>query len=294
MTSGFFALLDDIAMLMDDVVVMSKITAKKTVALLGDDLAVNAEKASGFTSSRELPVLWKITKGAFLNKIIILPFAFLLSAFLPETIIPILLFGGIYLAYEGAEKIYEYIFPKHHAKKKEKRKALSGKELEKYEKQKVKAAIFVDFILSIEIIVVSLSIVANESLYIQIPVVTIVAIVATIGVYGVVALIVRMDDFGYKLIEINNNRNKLLNSVGEGLVKAMPLVIRALGVIGTIAMVLVAGGIYIHNVESLNRLGVYPFMLGEFLVGLVVGAIAFALVGLFNMVKNIILKDSKK
>ncbi len=293
MTSGFFALLDDIAMLMDDVVVMSKLTAKKTVALLGDDLAVNAEKASGFTSSRELPVLWKISKGAFLNKLIILPFAFLLSAFLPEAIIPALLFGGVYLAYEGAEKIYEYMFPKHHAKKKEKRRGLSGEELLKYEKQKVKSAIFVDFILSIEIIVVSLSIVANESLYIQIPVVTIVAIVATIGVYGVVALIVRMDDFGYKLIEINNNKNKLLNLIGEGLVKAMPLVIRALGVIGTIAMILVAGGIYIHNIESLHHLGTYPFMLGEFFVGLVVGAVAFAFIGLFKMVRNAMIKHSK-
>ncbi len=292
MTSGFFALLDDIAMLMDDVVVMSKITAKKTVALLGDDLAVNAEKASGFTSSRELPVLWKISKGAFLNKLIILPFAFLLSAFLPETIIPILLFGGIYLAYEGAEKIYEYMFPKHHAKKKEERRALSGEELLRYEKQKIKAAIFVDFILSIEIIVVSLSIVANESLYIQIPVVTIVAIVATIGVYGVVALIVRMDDFGYKLIEINNNRNKLLNLIGESLVKAMPLVIRALGVIGTIAMLLVAGGIYIHNIDLLHHLGTYPFMLGEFSVGLLIGAIAFALVSIFKMIRDNI-KSSK-
>ena len=116
MASGFFALLDDIATLMDDVAAMSKIATKKTAGILGDDLAVNAEKASGFVSSRELPVLWKIAKGSFVNKLIILPIAFLLSAFFPAAIIPILLIGGLYLAYEGAEKIYEYLFHKNHPK----------------------------------------------------------------------------------------------------------------------------------------------------------------------------------
>ena len=146
MASGFFALLDDISVLMDDVVVMSKISAKKTAGILGDDLAVNAEKASGFVSSRELPVLWAITKGSFFNKLIILPFAFLLSTFLPSLITIILILGGFYLAFEGVEKIFEYIIRHNTTVSKMYSKLTSETEILSLEKKKIKSAILTDFI----------------------------------------------------------------------------------------------------------------------------------------------------
>lgn len=186
MASGFFALLDDIATLMDDVAVMSKVAAKKTAGILGDDLAVNAEKASGFLSKREIPVLWKITKGSFLNKVIILPIAFLLSAFLPVAVDIILLIGGFYLAYEGAEKILEFIEKRKHSDT-EKPTEKNETELMALEKSRVKSAIVTDFILSVEIIIIALGTVKNEDIYTQIMVVTVIALLATVGVYGIVA-----------------------------------------------------------------------------------------------------------
>ena len=149
MASGFFALLDDISVLMDDVVAMSKITTKKTAGILGDDLAVNAEKASGFVSSRELPVLWAITKGSFLNKLIILPVAFLLSAFLPWAVTIILLLGAVYLAFEGADKIYEYFVPHIHEEHTVTNENLSKNAILELEKKKLKSAIITDCILSV-------------------------------------------------------------------------------------------------------------------------------------------------
>ncbi|MBN4070667.1 DUF808 domain-containing protein [Olleya sp. AH-315-F22] len=282
MASGFLALLDDIAVLMDDVVVMSKLATKKTAGILGDDLAVNAEKASGFIASREIPVLWAISKGSFFNKLIILPFAFLLSAFAPWAIIPILLLGGIYLAFEGAEKIYEYIIHRNHSNKTVKFKEMNEEEAINYEKKKIKSAIVTDFILSVEIIIIALSTVAEEQLSIQIMVVSIVAIIATVGVYGLVALIVRMDDFGYKLITIKSKTNSIVKKIGLFLVNAMPIVIKSLTVIGTLAMVLVAGGIFIHNIHFLYYFfKSIPSILGEFIVGLIVGAIALLLVKMY-------------
>jgi predicted DNA repair protein MutK len=275
MASGFFALFDDIAVLMDDVASMSKIATKKTGGLLADDLAVNAEKASGFVSAREIPVLWQITKGSFLNKLIILPAAFLLSAFLPGVIVPILFVGGLYLAYEGAEKIYEYLF---HRKPKGTVKTkvdMTKEEILALEKDKIKSAILIDFILSVEIIIIALSSVADQPLKIQIPVVTVVAIIATIGVYGLVALLVRMDDFGLKLINLNDRDDSFSDKVGRALVNVLPYIIRGLGVLGTIAMILVAGGIFVHNIEYIHHLVEFlPGILGEFLVGLIVGASA--------------------
>ncbi len=281
MAAGFFALLDDIAVLMDDVAAMSKIATKKTAGILADDLAVNAEKASGFVSSRELPVLWKITKGSFLNKLIILPVAFLLSAYLPGAIIPILLIGGVYLAYEGAEKIYEYLFHRQDKKPKEELVEMTPEEVLAFEKTKIKSAVIVDFILSIEIVIIALGTVANEPISSQIPVVTIVAILATVGVYGIVALLVRMDDVGYKLIASSNNKPGFLKSFGTGLVKTLPYLIRGLGVLGTIAMILVGGGIFIHNIHFIHELVSFlPSLIAEFIVGLIVGIIAVIIVKL--------------
>jgi len=275
MATGFFAVFDDIASLLDDAAAMTKIATRKTAGILGDDLAVNAEKASGFVAAREIPVLWAIAKGSLLNKLMILPFAFLLSAFAPWTIVPILMCGGVYLAFEGAEKIFEYLFPHEHKKKAEAIQQLTEEEILVIEKKKVKSAIFTDFILSIEIIVIALGTVVEQSLPIQIVAVSVVAILATAGVYGIVALIVRLDDMGFKLIEIAGDSRKLLSKAGELLVRALPLVIRALTVIGTVAMLLVAGGIFMHNVHQIHALlhGL-PSILGELLTGAVVGAVA--------------------
>ena len=287
MASGFFALFDDIAVLMDDVSVMTKVATKKTAGILADDLAVNAEKASGFVSKRELPILWKITKGSFLTKLIILPITFLLSAFLPEAIVPILLVGGVYLGFEGAEKIYEYFFHKSDAKQHEEAPEMTEDEIAAYEKKKIKSAILVDFILSVEIVIIALGSVMDRPLEVQIVVVTLVAILATIGVYGIVALLVRMDDAGFMLIARSNNEPGVAMSVGKALVKTLPVLIRSLAVIGTLAMILVAGGIFVHNIHFIHdHIDFMPAILGEFVVGILVGAIALALFSLFMKIKG--------
>jgi predicted DNA repair protein MutK len=276
MASGIFALLDDIAALMDDVVLMSKIATKKTAGILGDDLAVNAEKASGFVSSREIPVLWAITKGSFLNKLIILPLAFLLSYFVPWLITVVLLLGAIYLAYEGAEKIYEYVFPHEHAVEKINTTPLSDEEILALEKGKIKSAVVTDFILSVEIVIIALGTVLGKPTITQILVVTFIAIIATVGVYGIVALIVRMDDMGVLLL---SKKSKLSKLFGNFLIQALPIVIKSLGIIGTVALLLVAGGIFVHNIEPVHHLlQSIPSIVGEFFAGLAVGIIAFLMV----------------
>jgi len=280
MASGFFAVLDDIATLMDDVATIGKVAGKNTAGILGDDLAVNAEKASGFESSRELPVLWAITKGSLLNKVIILPVAFLLSAFFPSVITVILIAGGFYLAYEGAEKIYEFLVP-HGQEKKPSKQQLSEDQMISLEKKKVKSAIFTDFILSVEIVIIALGTVVEEPLKVQIPIVTLIALVATIGVYGIVTLIVRMDEFGAALINLNEEKNSFSDKVGIFLVRALPYVIKGLGIIGTIALMLVSGGIFVHNLTFIHHLGEslpIPSFLFEFLTGLVFGGIVLLLV----------------
>lgn len=277
MASGVFAILDDIAALMDDVAVASKMAAKKTAGLLGDDLAVNAEKATGFLSSRELPVLWAITKGSFLNKLIIIPAVMLLNYFLPQAITIILIIGGCYLAYEGMEKIIEYFFHK----KKEGEVVIKEAVVEDAsvaEKAKVKSAILTDFILSVEIIIIALSTVMEESLSVQILTVSVIAIVATIGVYGLVALIVRMDDAGFKLIKKAEAKGEQ-STLGEGLVKGLPLVIKALSIIGTIALLLVSGGIFSHNLDFLHHfLASWPATLKEFILGAIAGIIVWLVI----------------
>ncbi|TDE07154.1 DUF808 domain-containing protein [Flavobacterium sandaracinum] len=285
MASGFFALLDDIAAMMDDVAVMSKVAAKKTAGILGDDLAVNAEKASGFISSRELPVLWAITKGSFLNKVIILPIAFLLSAFLPVAIIIILVLGGLYLAYEGAEKIYEYFFPHAHLKPEISSEQLTEEQILALEKEKIKSAIVTDFILSVEIIIIALGTVIGKPISSQIMVVSIIAIIATVGVYGIVAIIIRMDEAGLKLIQLNKREGSFTYKLGTILVKALPKVIKSLSVIGTIALILVSGGIFVHNIDFLhNILPQIPSIIVEFMVGLVIGLLVLGIVNLFKKI----------
>ena len=282
MASGFFALLDDIAALMDDVAVLSKVATKKTAGILGDDLAVNAEKASGFVSSREIPVLWAITKGSLLNKLIILPFAFLLSAFAPVAIAIILILGALYLAYEGVEKIYEYFVPHDTSVSNIGSESLTEEQILLVEKDKIKAAIVTDFILSVEIVIIALGTVLEEPLINQILVVTFIAILATVGVYGIVALIVRMDDAGTKL---QTKKSGLLQKTGGVLILALPKVIKALAFIGTIALLLVAGGIFAHNVPFFHHLlESLPDTVRELIFGLIGGVITLAVVLLFKKV----------
>jgi predicted DNA repair protein MutK len=275
MASGFFAILDDIAALMDDVAITSKLATRKTAGILGDDLAVNAEKATGFLSSRELPVLWAITKGSFINKLIIIPVALLLSAFFPIAIKWILILGGFYLAYEGVEKIVEYFF---HSPKKAHEVIEEKEESADAEKTKIKSAVTTDFILSVEIVIIALGTVLDKSLTLQIITVSVVALLATVGVYGIVALIVRMDDAGYKLIKKSNDKG-FLAGLGNVLVKGLPIIIKVLSVVGTIALILVSGGIFVHNIEYVHHLfPQLPDMLKEFIFGVIGGLLAFAVI----------------
>ncbi|MGF7079330.1 DUF808 family protein [Mucilaginibacter sp. UYCu711] len=276
MASGFFAILDDIGALMDDVAVTTKVAATKTTGILGDDLAVNAEKATGFLSSRELPVLWAITKGSFINKLIIVPIALLLSVIFPVAVNIVLVLGGFYLAYEGVEKIIEYFF--HHSKTPHE----VTKEKEQHdldaEKVKIRSAITTDFILSIEIVIIALGSVTEKSLAIQAVTVSVVAVLATIGVYGIVALIVRMDDAGHKLIKHANNKG-FLSAVGMLLVKSLPVIIKILSVVGTVALILVSGGIFVHNIEYLHHLlPNIPAIIMDFAIGLVAGLAMVAII----------------
>ena len=276
MASGFFAILDDIAALMDDVSVAAKVATTKTAGILGDDLAVNAEKATGFLSSREIPVLWAITKGSLLNKVILVPIALLLSAFFPIAIKFILIFGGFYLAYEGVEKIIEYFF--HHPKAAPEATKEVVQDGPEAEKAKIKSAILTDFILSVEIVIIALGTALEETLVIQIITVSIVAVLATIGVYGIVALIVRMDDAGFKLIKKSGDKG-FFSKLGHLLVKSLPIIIRILSVVGTIALILVSGGIFVHNIEYFHHLyPAVPSTFKEFAFGLVGGLFAVGVI----------------
>jgi len=293
MASGFFAILDDIAALMDDVAMTSKLATKKTAGILGDDLAVNAEKATGFLASREIPVLWAITKGSFINKLIILPVVFVLNWLYPPAIKAALIIGGVYLAYEGVEKIIEYIF--HRAKKGV--EVINESKLEENdensEKAKVSSAIKTDFILSLEIVIIALGTAMEKQheLITQIISVTIVAIIATVGVYGIVALIVRMDDAGFYLMKKGNNKG-FLSNLGGILIKALPLVIKFLAVVGTIALILVSGGIFLHNIEYIHHLIPHsiPSTIAEFGVGIAFGLVAVSLMMGFKKVRNLVKK----
>lgn len=299
MASGFFAILDDIAALMDDVAVTSKIATQKTAGILGDDLAVNAEKATGFLSSREIPVLWAITKGSFINKLIILPVVFLLNWLYAPAINYVLILGGLYLSFEGVEKIIEFLF--HRDKKGHEvieEIGVDEKSDEEIEKTKIKSAITTDFILSVEIVIIALGTVLEEShpFITQILVTSLVAFIATVGVYGIVALIVRMDDAGFKLIKKSNDKG-FFGKLGHFLVKALPVVIKALGVIGTIALIMVAGGIFAHRIEFLHHFlpswssNEVLTILKEIILGLIGGLFAVAL---FTLGKGVVSLVKKK
>ncbi|MET3981283.1 putative DNA repair protein MutK [Mucilaginibacter sp. UYP25] len=288
MASGFFAILDDIAAIMDDVAVTTKLAARKTAGILGDDLAVNAEKATGFLADRELPVLWAITKGSFVNKLIIVPVALLLNIFFPIAIKVILVLGGCYLAYEGVEKIVEFLF---HSKKTA-RSVIKERQSNDgiAEKAKIRSAILTDFILSAEIVIIALGAVLEKELLIQIITVSAVALLATVGVYGLVAIIIRMDDAGHKLVKTSGDKSFIL-VIGNLLISALPVIIKLLSIVGTVALVLVAGGIFVHNIAYLHYvLPNVPSIVRELCAGLAIGLFIVIVLkvgrGAYNMLSS--------
>ncbi len=257
-TTGLLALLDDIATLLDDVAVMTKVAARKAAGVLGDDLALNAEQVTGVRAEREIPVVWAVAKGSFLNKLILVPGALAISAFLPWLITPLLIIGGLYLCFEGVEKILHKFLHEDEASEEahiDKLKAVADPEVDlvAFEKEKIKGAIRTDFILSAEIIVIALGTVKDSSLLLQSLVVSSIAILVTVGVYGLVAGIVKMDDLGYHLLK-SKNENSLYHAMGKLLLIISPNLMKLLSVLGTAAMFLVGGGIIVHGVPFVHHL----------------------------------------
>jgi hypothetical protein len=252
--SSLLALIDDIATLLDDVAVMTKVAAKKTAGVLGDDLALNAQQVTGVTADRELPVVWAVAKGSGLNKLILVPTALIISAFAPWAITPLLMLGGAFLCYEGFEKLaHKFLHRKeedevHH---RELVAAVADPQVDmvQFERDKVKGAIRTDFILSAEIIVITLGTVAAATFGKQVAVLSAIAIVMTIGVYGFVAGIVKLDDAGLWLVSREAGASKAL---GRGIIAFAPWLMKALSVVGTAAMFLVGGGILVHGTPGVE------------------------------------------
>ena len=264
--SSLFTLLDDITAVLDDVSIMSKVAAKKTAGVIGDDLALNANQVSGkdIRPERELPIVWAVAKGSLINKIILIPLALLLSIYLPQAITVLLLLGGTYLCFEGAEKVLHSLF---HRKSSEHHEAVS-------EASKIKGAIRTDFILSAEIIIIVLGTVQDSSTLTKILTLSAIGFGITIFVYGLVGLIVKLDDIGLWMLE---KKNALAKMVGNSIIFLMPWLMRSLSILGTIAMFMVGGGIFSHNlpfvhhfIEQLN-LSPLLFSLSDFIVGALVG-----------------------
>ncbi|MDM5091765.1 DUF808 domain-containing protein [Aeromonas rivipollensis] len=243
--TSLLALLDDIASVLDDVALMTKMAAKKTAGVLGDDLALNAEQVSGVRAERELPVVWKVAKGSFRNKLILVPAAIAISALIPWLITPLLMLGGAYLCFEGAEKLAHKFLPHDSGETASSTQAIPD-DLEAFEQQKIKGAIRTDFILSAEIIVIALGTVQGSSLGLQIAVVAGIALLMTVGVYGLVGLIVKLDDIGLHLLQ-KPDASVLRRALGRGLLVTAPRLMHLLALVGTIAMFMVGGGILVHG-----------------------------------------------
>ncbi|HAU4893895.1 DUF808 domain-containing protein [Aeromonas hydrophila] len=250
--TSLLALLDDIASVLDDVALMTKMAAKKTAGVLGDDLALNAEQVSGVRAERELPVVWAVAKGSFRNKLILVPAAIAISALVPWLITPLLMLGGAYLCFEGAEKLAHKFLP-HEASEGEAHTAPIPDDLAAFEQQKIKGAIRTDFILSAEIIVIALGTVQGASLALQLSVVAGIALLMTVGVYGLVGLIVKLDDIGLHLLQ-KPDGGALRRAVGQGLLVTAPRLMHLLALVGTIAMFMVGGGILVHGWPFVHHL----------------------------------------
>jgi hypothetical protein len=289
--SSLFALIDDIATLLDDVAVMTKVAAKKTAGVLGDDLALNAQQVAGVNADRELPVVWAVAKGSMVNKAILVPAALAISAWAPWAVTPLLMIGGVFLCYEGVEKLaHKYL---HHPAEdrdhhRDLLKAVADEDVDMvaFEKDKVKGAIRTDFILSAEIIVITLGTVAHADFQRQVAVLCGIALIMTIGVYGLVGGIVKLDDAGLWLSRRagTGTGTRLLHTLGNGLLVAAPWLMKSLSVAGTAAMFLVGGGILMHGWPALHH-GLEPLLaaaggmawLASLLVDAGVGILAGAL-----------------
>ena len=253
--SSLLSLLDDVASYLDDVSAMTKVAAKKTVGVVGDDLALNAEQVSGVAADRELPVVWAVAKGSLLNKAILVPAALLISAVAPWAVTPLLMLGGAFLCYEGFEKIAHRFLHSSAERKADQqalRKAMSDASVDvvAFERAKVKGAIRTDFILSAEIVVIALGIVAAQPLVTRITVLSTIAILMTVGVYGVVAAIVKLDDAGLYLC---GRQGRAQRALGAGILRAAPWLMKFLSIAGTAAMFLVGGGILVHGLPGLHH-----------------------------------------
>lgn len=295
--SSLLALLDDITTMLDDVSVMSQLAAKKTAGVLGDDLALNAQQVTGIAANRELPVVWAVARGSLINKLILVPAALLISAFLPWLITPLLMLGGAFLCFEGFEKVWHKLH--HNAKEDTHTQAIhtamqqSQADLVVLEQEKIKGAVRTDFILSAEIIVIALGVVADAALTQRILVLSLIAVVMTIGVYGLVALIVKMDDIGLWLMQRHGTHlpSQATRKFGWGMVQTVPHLMRLLSVLGTAAMFLVGGGIITHGIHPLHAL-VEQLSQWSWLINAAIGVLAGALcVGLMHIVKLIIGRD---
>lgn len=292
MAASLFLLLDDIATVLDDVSLLTKVAAKKTAGVLGDDLALNAQQVAGVKADRELPVVWAVCKGSFLNKLILVPAALLIGSFLPWAITPLLMIGGAFLCFEGVEKLAHKFLHKdeHEAEVAQHVKAVADPAIDVVaaEKAKIKGAVRTDFILSAEIIVITLGTVGGQPFGTQVAVLSGIAILMTIGVYGLVAGIVKLDDAG---LWLTRRASSAQQAFGRGILVAAPWLMKALSVAGTAAMFLVGGGILVHGVPAFGHaveawatgagaLGTVGSMLVNAGVGIVAGAIVLGVVEL--------------
>lgn len=289
--SSLLTLLDDIATLLDDISVMGKLAAKKTAGVLGDDLSLNAQQVTGVRANRELPVVWGVARGSLLNKVILVPLALLISAFIPWAITPLLMVGGAFLCFEGVEKVLHTLAARKHKENPEARQqrleALAAQNPQQFEKDKIKGAVRTDFILSAEIVAITLGIVADAPLLNQVLILSGIALLVTIGVYGLVGIIVKLDDMGYWLAE---RQGALAQVMGKGLLVLAPWLMKILSVVGTLAMFLVGGGIVVHGITPLHH-AIEHFAAGQhalmqmlipfvanLLLGFVIGAVVVAVV----------------
>lgn len=303
MASSLFILLDDIAVVLDDVAVMTKMAAKKTAGVLGDDLALNAQQVTGIRADRELPVVWAVAKGSFINKLILVPSALAIDYFMPSVITPLLMVGGLFLCFEGSEKIIHKFFPKliphdmdddthHHDRLVA--NADETVDLVAFEKDKIKGAIRTDFILSAEIVVISLGVMVGTAFSAKVLSLSVVAILMTIGVYGLVAGIVKMDDLGLRWVATGELSKVKL---GEMLLAFAPKLMKFLSIAGTLAMFLVGGGILVHGVHALHHFvehasvasGVLAPLTSNVLngvIGFIAGCVVLVFVVLFQKLKK--------
>lgn len=287
--SSLLTLLDDIATLLDDISVMGKLAAKKTAGVLGDDLSLNAQQVTGVRANRELPVVWGVAKGSLINKVILVPLALLISAFIPWAITPLLMLGGAFLCFEGVEKVLHSLQARKHKEDPQVRQrrleALANQDPMAFERDKVKGAIRTDFILSAEIVAITLGIVAEAPLLNQILILSGIALLVTVGVYGLVGIIVKLDDMGYWLVE---KTSSLAQWTGKALLAIAPRLMKVLSIVGTLAMFLVGGGIVVHGIAPLHHAienlahgqnGVIASLLptvANLVLGFIIGAIVLA------------------